>query len=259
MPLTQRLLFYVPTIPLGLIIIFASVAISISGLVIVRKFVPHQKMKLHNDVASAIFQTLGMVYAVLLAFIVVISWQDFDKSTLHVQQEANTLVDLHRDAAALPQSFRGAVYPLMKDYADAVVNEEWNMLARGEESPNARAILRKIWVVYSGYEPKTEGEKIFFAESVSRLNELRELRRFRIIDSKTGIEPILWFILIVGGMVTIAFTFFFGSENFAAHVLMASTLAVMISLILFTILLLDFPFTGSVKISSDMFRQMINF
>ena len=147
----------------------------------------------------------------------------------------------------------------MKDYADAVVNEEWNMLARGEESPNARAILRKIWVVYSGYEPKTEGEKIFFAESVSRLNELRELRRFRIIDSKTGIEPILWFILIVGGMVTIAFTFFFGSENFAAHVLMASTLAVMISLILFTILLLDFPFTGSVKISSDMFRQMINF
>ena len=259
MPLTQTLLYYVPTIPLGIIIISVSVAISVAGLVIVRKFVPHQKLKLHNDVAGSIFETLGMAYMVLMAFIVVVVWQDFDKSTLHVQQEANTLVDLHRDAAALPQSFRDAIYPLMKDYADVVVNEEWKMLARGEESINARNVLRKIWTVYSGYEPKTESEKIFFAESVMRLNELRELRRFRIIDSRTGVEPVLWFILIVGGAVTIVFTFFFGSENFLAHVLMASTLAVMISLILFTILLLDFPFTGDVKISSDIFRQMINF
>ena len=69
----------------------------------------------------------------------------------------------------------------------------------------------------------------------------------------------LWFVLIVGGITTIMFTFFFGSENLKAQIMMASMLALIIALILFTVLLLDFPFTGGMNISSFAFKQMAHF
>ena len=200
-----------------------------------------------------------MTYAVLLAFVVVIAWQSFDKSDSNVQKEANSIIDIYRDSIAFPKTFRDEVRPLIKEYTDAVINEEWQMLARGEQSPRAHELLKKIWVMYSSYEPNTENEKIFFAESVHKLNEAGELRRMRIMDSRTGIHPILWFVLIVGGITTIIFTFFFGTENLTAQVMMAAMLAMVIALILFTVLLLDFPFTGGLNITSDAFKQIAHF
>ena len=200
-----------------------------------------------------------MAYTVLLAFVVVIAWQSFDKSNLNVEKEANCLVDLYRDSVSFPETFKDQIRSLIKEYADTVIGEEWKMLAKGEESPRAHELLKNIWISYSSYEPKTENEKIFLAESVRKLNEAGELRRLRLMDSRTGIHPILWFVLIVGGITTIMFTFFFGSENLMAQILMAAMLALVIALILFTVLLLDFPFTGGLNISSDAFKHIAHF
>ena len=63
MPFTQTLLFYVPTLILGLSIVTIFVILSVGGLFIVRQFVPHHKLKVHNDVAGPIFEALGVAYA----------------------------------------------------------------------------------------------------------------------------------------------------------------------------------------------------
>ena len=259
MPFTQKLIYYIPTPVLGTIIVSAFVIMSIGGLLLVRLFVPHHRLKVHNDVAGSIFGTLGMAYTVLLAFVVVIAWQSFDKSALNVEKEANCLVDLYRDSVSFPETLKGQIHSLIKEYTDTVINEEWKALARGEQSERAHELLKNIWIVYGSYEPKTENEKIFLAESVRKLNETGELRRLRLMDSRTGIHPILWFVLIVGGVTTIIFTFFFGAENLKAQIMMASMLALIIALILFTVLLLDFPFTGGMNISSSAFKQMAHF
>ena len=133
------------------------------------------------------------------------------------------------------------------------------MLAKGQESANASAALRKIWALYISFEPKTEKEKIFLTESVRKLNDLREARRFRLVDAREGLHPVLWFVLLVGAVTTVSFTFFFGSDKFFIHVLMASILATIIALILLTILSFEFPFTGSVRIEPGTFEQIIHF
>ena len=259
MPFTQSLLYYIPTPILGAIIVSVFITISVSGLLVVNRMVHHTKLKIHNDVAGPIFEALGMTYAVLLAFVVVIAWQSFDKSNLNVEKEANCLVDLYRDSAAFPENIKGQIRPLIKEYTDTVIGEEWKMLSKGDESPRAHELLKNIWIVYASYEPKTENEKIFLAESARKLNEAGELRRLRLMDSRTGIHPILWSVLIIGGLTTIMFTFFFGTENRTAQIMMAAMLALVISLILFTILLLDFPFTGGLNISSDAFKHIVHF
>lgn len=253
----QWLLLKVPSFILALFIVGVFAGVSILGLLLVRSFIPHHRLKSHNDVAGPIFATLGVIYAVLLAFVVVIVWEGFDRTNLNVEKEAASLSDLYRDAETLSPEFRDSIRALVHEYAAAVSDEEWEAIARGSESAKARQTLKRLWQVYGSYSPRTETERIFFEESVHKLNELGEFRSMRLIDAKTGVHPLLWAVLIIGGLVTVSFTFFFGSENLKAQILMATLLGVLIALILFTILSLDFPFTGDVHISKEPFKQLL--
>ena len=259
MSFIQKILFSMPLVMLGVIMILSVVVFSAIGLLIVRRFVPLKVLKVHNDVTAAIFKAITTAYTVLLAFVVVISWQNFNETEKHTATEANCLVSLYRNSAAFGQPFVNEIRPLIKEYVDVVINEEWKSLSRGEENIKARDILRNIWALYTGYDPKTDKEKIFLAESVRKLDNLREMRRLRIIDSRTGVHPVLWFVLVVGAIITIGFTFFFGLDNFINHTVMVFILGTIIALILLTIISFDFPFTGTVRIGPAAFQQIIGF
>jgi hypothetical protein len=145
----------------------------------------------------------------------------------------------------------------LRDYASAIVNDEWKTLARGKRSAGAQAASDKIWDLYASFQPENENQKVFFEKSVEKLNEAAELRRERILAAGPGIPSILWTVLICGGLITILFTIFFGTENFIAQLIMSSMLSALVALSLFTIMTLDFPFTGSVSISQNTFRTVL--
>jgi len=257
MLLSQWLLLCIPSWLLFLLFITVSGLFAILGLVLMRKFVSHKKLKIHNDVAGPIFSTFGVIYAVLLGFIVVITWENFDRSKQNVEREVNRLVDLQIDSAAFSQEFGAEARKLFDEYAKAVIDDEWKLLAKGESSRKVDDILKKIWLLYSRYSIRNLTEDSFFKESVHKMNELSEFRRTRIMDSRSGIQPILWFVLLMGGAITIIFTYLFGTENYGAQVIMVVLLAFLIAFILFTILSFDFPFTSDISISPEPFIKMM--
>ena len=59
-----------------------------------------------SDSLGTYLQTLGGIYAVLLAFVVVVVWGQFNDARSYVNREANALVDLHRTASGLPDDAR---------------------------------------------------------------------------------------------------------------------------------------------------------
>ena len=259
MPITQSLLLHFPSLWLGAFIIAVSVVLSITGLVIVRRYISHQKLKTHNDIAAPIFGTIGMAYTVLLAFVVVVAWQGFDKSSQNAEKEANSLISLARDSGAFGSEFHGQAVALAKEYGKTVAKEEWSLLAEGKGSDKAHDAFEKLFALYTAYSPQNKREEIFLSESVINLNLLGELRRTRIFDAGQGLHPVLWAVLIVGGIFTVVFTFFFGSENHRAQIMMTSLLSALIAMILYTILVMDFPFTGKMGIKPAALHQMYKY
>jgi hypothetical protein len=257
MPLIQSILLGVPAVIIGLVIILGFVVLSIGGLLLVRNFVPHNKLKLHNDVAGFIFATIGVIYAVLLAFMVVITWQNFDGARSNVIKEANALGALYRDSIAFSPAFQKELHVALDNYVHAIIKEEWPLLARGERSEHVQELSSRLWKIYASYQPRTDTEKIFFAETLRKKNEASELRRLRIYNSESGIHPILWFVLIAGGIITILFPLFLSTENFLPQVIMVSLLAALIGLILFTIMVMEYPFSGAVYVTPDAFRVIL--
>ncbi|MDP2922238.1 MAG: DUF4239 domain-containing protein [Candidatus Omnitrophota bacterium] len=255
----HKILLNMPFLLLSVIVVGVTVVISTAGILFMRRFISHQKLKSHNDIAGAIFGTLGMAYTVLIAFVVVTVWQSFDKATFNTEREANCLVDLYRDSESFSEPSRKQIRNLLNEYAQVVTGDEWQLLSQGKPSPKVQEVINKLNTLYSNYLPKTITDQIFFEESVRKLNELCELRRERLIDSRHGTHPMLWFVLIVGAIFIIAFTSFFGSENLHSQVTMSILLSVFIALILLTILAFDYPFTGSVNISPEPFKEMLKY
>ena len=188
---------------------------------------------------------------------VVISWQNFDNTTARLEREANIYADLYRDSTGISQSFHVEAGKRLREYTKSVVEDEWPLLAKGLESEKSHKLIHNIWELYIKYEPKGEREKIFFEESVKKLNEANELRRQRIVDAGTGVHPALWIVLLAGGIITIAFTFFFGTENYSAQIVMTSLLACLIAIVLVTIMIFDYPFTGDISVTPDVFKMIL--
>ncbi len=67
----------------------------------------------------------------------------------------------------------------------------------------------------------------------------------------------IWLVLLVGAVFTVSYTFFFGMKNIRAQYVIATTLTVTITLILFLIYVLDHPFTGTSKVSAQPLKDVI--
>ncbi len=111
------------------------VGIAAGGLVLVRTFIHSVQPSAHNDVVAALIEVEGVIYGVLLAFVVVVVWQHFNSASEAVEHEAQALADLLRDAQALPPGKRQEVHTRIRAYVDVVIADEWAVMREGRQSP----------------------------------------------------------------------------------------------------------------------------
>jgi drug/metabolite transporter (DMT)-like permease len=71
----------------------------------------------------------------------------------------------------------------------------------------------------------------------------------RIFAGNDTVPPVIWLVLLVGGVFAVSYTFFFGMKNIRAQYLITTTLTVTVTSILFLVYVLDHPFTGTSRVS----------
>ncbi|MEI6034610.1 MAG: DUF4239 domain-containing protein [Verrucomicrobiae bacterium] len=252
----QLLVLNLSPLFLGLACLVVPVALAYLGLLLTRRLIPNRFLSQQHDVTGAIFGTMGTIYGIFLAFIVATTWQYYSTTGANVVQEAMCLGDLYSNSMAFPQGFRDEIRQTMRDYRDALVSQEWKTLARGKSSPEATQLLNQLTDAFARHKVADASEGAFFQGSVQYLNRLKELRAARLDDSSSGLIPFLWCVLLAGAVATISFTFLFAPENIHAQAFMAMLLTGVICLTLYTIVNLDFPFSGLVAISPEPLKKL---
>jgi len=242
--------------PIRLIIsVIASMTAALFGLWLVRCLAPTSWLHANNEVAGNYLQTLGTIYAVLLAFVVFVVWQQHNDTRSAVESEANELADLFRTVQALPGT--QLVRDSIRKYGMAVVDEEWTAMARGRRSPEVDGAFEEIWPVLQSFEPHTRREETLYAEALARFNDLSDARSHRLYYSLLRLPPSLWVLLLTNAGLLVGSMWIFGLESFSAHALMTVALAGSIAFILYLVADLDNPFWGSWRIRSDGFHRAI--
>jgi protein-S-isoprenylcysteine O-methyltransferase Ste14 len=239
------------------LVVALSIAIAVMGLTVVQRVVPSQLRQEHNDVAGFIYAVLGVIYAVLMALVVIAVWEDFAEARDTAEREASELADVFRLAHQMPQPEGRQLQELARSYAQVVVDEEWALMAQGRSSPRAWDLLDEMSLSLSNVEVRTSVEEAVYAETLNRMDELADARSARLVEAGEGIPAILWGVLVVGGVMVVGFTYLFGLDNSLSHKLMVAVLTLVISLILFSIGLLQYPFSGDVRVGPEAFELVL--
>jgi hypothetical protein len=234
----------------GFLLLVAGTLVAMLGTILVRRRVPLERLRKNNEVAGFKFAVVGVLYAVLLAFAVLIVWEKLNEAERSVAVEAGAAATVYRLAEGLGPS--GAeVRDAATAYLDATIRADWPAMRYGGESPEAVDALSGIYRAVLRAEATGAGRSTVVAATLSQLDLLTQARRARIVLAAGVVPGIIWFTLFFGAIVTIGFTFFFGTENLRAQVLMTGALAVLIFSGLLIIIAIDRPFAGTVRIEPE--------
>jgi hypothetical protein len=241
----------------GLMIVAVATVVAVGGLVLVQSLVSTERRKQHNDVAGFIYAVLGVSYAVLLGLMLIAVWEQWNAAQDVASDEANELAGIFWFAHALPQPEGRHIQQLARSYAEVVVEEEWPLMEQGKSSPKAWDTLDELRATILGLDPPTGAQLVRYNQVLEQLHALGDARRERLLAANEGLATILWVVLIGGGVITIAFTYLFGLDDTSVHTLMVAALAMILSLSLFTVAALDYPFKGDVRIHPAAFEQVL--
>jgi protein-S-isoprenylcysteine O-methyltransferase Ste14 len=253
------------TIVYGVLIVCGACLAAVVGLMVVQRLVPATIRKEHNDVAGFIYAVLGVIYAVLLALVVIATWEEFGRARITAETEANALAEIFWLAHRLPEPQGRELQELCRAYAEEVVSVEWPLMEQGrvplmeqgEGTPAGWVLIDDIRANLQEVEPRTVAGQELYAEGLDQVQRLADARRTRLVVAEESIATVLWVVLIVGGVV-VGFAYLFGMENTGAHALMVVALAGVIALVLFTIGAMDHPFTGGARVGPEAFELVLN-
>jgi hypothetical protein len=250
----------------GVLIVCGACLAAVGGLVVVQHLVPATIRMGYNDVAGFIYAVLGVIYAVLLALVVIATWEEFGRARVTVEAEANALAEIFWLAHQLPEPEGRELQELSRSYAEEVVDEEWPLMEQGqaplmehtEEVTHGWVLIDDIREHLQEVEPGSAAGEQLYAEGLDQVQRLADARRTRLVAAEEGLPTVLWVVLIVGGIVVVGFAYLFGMENAGAHALMVVALAGVIALVLFTIAAMDHPFSGGARVGPEAFELVLN-
>ena len=237
----------------GLIVVGGILA-ALGLLFVLRQRWTPAKLKETNDISGFYIGAIGTIYAVSIAFMLSGVWLQFDEAQVNTEKEANCLVSFFRLARGLPTPQQNQLQDLAQEYAKVMVDEEWDAMARREVSPQGIQINEALWQEVTRMEVHTAGEQEILDHLITELTSMTEHRRIRMLQSTKSLPGILWAVLIVGGVVTVGTTCFFGVENLRLHAIHTIALTLLVCLMLIAIADIGRPFQGVVHVPPDGFK-----
>lgn len=245
--------YYLSNQPLWLLIALIVVLPTASAMiaqVLIRRWVGIAKLAKNNEIAGFKFATVGVIYAVLLAFSVIVVWEKFNDAESAVAEEAGATAALYHYAeGAEPEAV--AVRTAITDYLSAAIDKDWQAMAREFDSTDVTHALNRLYAAALALNQSAKRDTADMSEVFRQIDNVTAARRVRL-HLATGLVPnVIWITLFLGAMLTVGFTLFFGSENLLAQVAMTGVLSLLVTMGLVVIVSIDHPFTGPVFIHPD--------
>lgn len=239
-------------------VVALSVVVPWLAVRLVRRIWPHPVFKENNELVGFTYAVYGLIYGVFLAFIIVVAWQSYAETERLVMHEATILSELWRDSLAFPPAFRDNIHRDLIEYAQSVVDDEWPaMAARGQAHPLTQAVYERLWALTYHIQPETQNQSAYLSEFLARMNELGGARRLRILHSRMEVHNVLWMVLLIGAVPTMAYPLLFSNKHALVQVMIMASIMLIVSLGLLVTLFLQHPFSGGASIDPEAFRELL--
>ena len=235
----------------GVLLVGLPIVLAMCGPALIRRRLSLEKLRANNEVAGFKFATVGVLYAVLLAFAVIVVWEKFEDAEGHVADEAGAVATIYRLSAGIEGETQARLQAALSTYLSTVIAEDWPAMERGEASQATTHALDAVYATLLTFAPTDRRGAAILTETLHQLDLVTAARRARLVDASGVVPGVLWFVLLGGAVITVGFTLFFATDNLRAQSMMTGALTALIFSGLFIIVAIDRPFTGAVKVTPE--------
>jgi hypothetical protein len=240
----------------ALVFIGGPVAYGVVVAIVGRRVTRRHVREGHNDVLVPLFLTAGVVYAVLLAFMVVAEWESYDAANSNTDEEAALLVPLYRQTGAMAQESGAKMRAAIRKYAEDVI-KSWDRFTEGGLSRDAGADTQNMISIFATMEPASKARELISAQFLDTYSQMVFHRNKRAAQTADEVPWIMWLGAIGGGVITVGMSGFLYMERQGLHIAMVSVMSGLFGLLLFIMALLSEPFVGPMAIDPGPFQQML--
>jgi hypothetical protein len=230
-------------------------ALAMLGAWLVDRLVPIESRRRHHEVGSPVFQQVGVMISVLLAFVFSEVWGEYRTAALAINGECASLHGAAMMASAMPYGEGRPVNLAIANYARTAIDTEWPAMASRHRSPAAARDLALAISAAVNLQVTRPSELETQNQILSLLAQAHANRETRTFQISQGMPSLMWLMLIAISAVLVGFVVVSGAET-PTHMVLAGLFAASAALVLVLVRMLDFPFEGALAIPDTDFVKM---
>jgi hypothetical protein len=255
-------LYSIPTIAFAGLIVGATLAVALLGLLLARRFLlPH--FKYHegvNDAVSGAVQAIGVFYGITVGLIAIEVWDNYSNARDITSREAATVATLYINTRLFRDPQKTELRDHVRNYLTTIIEKVWPAQKRGEISsantPNWEQ-LRGIRELLMEFDPEGERQKVQYAAMLGVFNQLVEQRRLRIDATAARLSSLMWCVIVIGAVISIGVVYLFNIADAKIHGWIVGLIAGFLGIVLFMIAINDRPFLGVSAIEPDTYKAVL--
>jgi len=255
--------FWIYNLPeplLAAMVIGLFVALAVIGLLLVHRLrgpLPESSRGDRNDLVSYYVSAVGVFYGITIGLLAVGTWENFSQIDEGLVEEASRINALYRDVSSYPEPHRSELRGLLKNFLAHELGPQWQAQKEGKILDGGLK-LTEFQEGLMRFQPHTETEKIVQAEAFSQFNRYTEVRRHRLAHVTSGLPPTLWYVVFIGGWLSIIMTYFFEYPCIRLHMTLTALMSAFIGLLVFLIVDMDWPFRGELSVNPEPLQLILD-
>ena len=222
-----------------------------------RKQVKINILRSHNEVTGFLFLAIASFYALLLSFIVLVVWDQYNETKGNVSREGSAAASLYRDIKYYPDTLESKqLLVLYNDFVHNVIEDEFPNMEHMQTSRKTSESFNRLFYKLEHLKPQGPFEIQLVAEMFNNLNNLADFRGLRMASMETEIAPSMWLPMILGALFCILCASLLDIESIRVHIFLNAMLGSFVGMFFFIIITLDHPFSGKEGIKPTMYEEV---
>ena len=248
-------LFHLPLTGVGCIVIACICGFSIVGVALTRRLIlPRMKVNADDsEFSGTMVQAVMVFYGLAIALVAVSVWETHSEVSSSVSLEASRLGALYSDVGEYPEPLRSELRGELHGYADYLIDEAWPQQRKGIHPTRGAEWMNRFQDSLFTFEPVTESSKVLHSEAFRAYNLVLEARHLRMDAMLISLPDTLWFVIVVGAILSLSGTFFFKVADEKLHMIQVTLVSAFVGLVITLIIAFDRPFHGELGVGPESY------
>lgn len=227
-------------------LVFTLLVVAVVSVLValLQRFAPPTRRERNNEIGTTLFELLTVLYAVVLAFVLITAWESRNEAGHITYREAGALVEVYWAVETLPDADRDEAREAVRDYTELVIDGEWASM--GERDPVGSEGLLLIDRMRAPLASVPEADEVLQArldDAREQARELTEYRTDRLIQAQRGLSGPMWTVLLAGALLVLIVSLTLGTPTRRFQFVLVGLISGMVALMLSATYQLEYPFS----------------